>query len=114
MSTSNTRNLDSSISLAGIIYASNLTSAKSEYSYDQYHCRPMAFKVTLGLLTSSKRYSNRKEGRAMKIKITAGRIVQIVSMFWCSSKNRLVSLLKKRVDIIYPTRVVIKIKISIA
>ena len=74
----------------------------------------MAFKVILGLFTSSRRYRRRREGRAIKIRIMAGKMVQMVSMFWCSSKNRLVSLLKNNVDIMYPTRVVIRINTSIA
>ena len=50
----------------------------------------------------------------MKIRINAGKIVQIVSIFWCSNRKRLVSLLKNSVDIIYPTNVVIKINTNIA
>ena len=44
----------------------------------------------------------------------AGRMVQTVSIFWCSSRNRLVSLFRNRVDIMYPTSVVIKMITSIA
>ena len=74
----------------------------------------MALRVIFGLLTSSRRYRSRRDGRAIKIKIRAGRTVQIVSMFWCSRRKRLVRVLKKSVDIIYPTRVVISTRTSIA
>ena len=56
----------------------------------------------------------RREGRAIKIKIRAGRIVQIVSIVWCSKRKRLVNLLKNSVDRMYPTRVVIRIRTSMA
>ena len=88
LSTSRSRNSLSEMSFLETMYESNLICVKSEYSYLQYHCRPIAFKVTLGLFTSSSRYRRRSDGRAMKIKIIAGRIVQIVSMVWCSSRMR--------------------------
>lgn len=39
----------------------------------------MVFTVSTGLLISSIIYKIRREGRAIRIRITAGRIVQIVS-----------------------------------
>lgn len=39
----------------------------------------MVFTVNTGLLISSIIYKIRKEGRAIRIRMTAGRIVQIVS-----------------------------------
>jgi len=41
----------------------------------------MVLSVILGLLTSSKRYNNRKDGSAIKIKIIAGKAVQMISIF---------------------------------
>ena len=55
-------------------------SAKSEYSYLQYHWWPIALRVILGCLTSSVKYNRRRDGRARNSRIMAGRIVQIVSI----------------------------------
>ena len=44
-----------------------------------------------GFLTSSIRYSSCSDGNAMKIKMKAGTIVQMVSSSWPSKKNRLVN-----------------------
>lgn len=44
----------------------------------------MVFTVRDGLLISSIMYKIRKEGRAIRIRIIAGRIVQIVSTSWAS------------------------------
>jgi len=46
----------------------------------------------LGWLTSSVRYSNRRDGSARNSKIMAGRIVQIVSICWASIRYRWVYL----------------------
>jgi hypothetical protein len=46
----------------------------------------MAFKVIAGLLTSSVRYKRRRDGKAKKIRIIAGTIVQIVSICCASIK----------------------------
>ena len=70
--------------------------------------------MTLGLLTSSNKYSSRREGRAIKIRIRAGKTVHTISIVCPSNKNRFVKVLKKSVDIIYPTNVVIKINTTIA
>ena len=70
--------------------------------------------MILGLLISSSIYKSCKEGKAIKINTIAGRIVQIISIVCPSNKNRLVIELKNKVIIIYPTIVVIKIKIIIA
>lgn len=48
------------------------------------------------------------------MRIKAGKIVQIISTAWFSSKNRFVSELKNNDPIIYPTAVVIMIKTSMA
>ena len=42
--------------------------------------RPTTFIVIVGLITSSKRYNNRNEGKAIAINIKAGVIVQISSI----------------------------------
>lgn len=60
----------------------------------------MVFNVTLGLFTSSNKYNSRNEGRAMKIRIKAGKTVHTISIVCPSSKKRFVKVLKKRVDII--------------
>lgn len=49
----------------------------------------------------------------MKIKVIAGKIVQIISINCPSRSNRLLNLLKKREDIIYLTNIVIINKINI-
>lgn len=58
-------------------------------------------------------YNNRSEGKAIKIRIIAGRIVQIVSINWPSSKNRCESLFNNILNSICLTKIVIKIKIKI-
>lgn len=64
--------------------------------------------VRWGSLISSIRYRIRSEGRAMRIKITAGRIVQIISIS-CESRIYLfVSLVETMAAIIYRTSVLIK------
>jgi hypothetical protein len=45
-----------------------------------------------GFLSSSVRYSNRREGSARNSKIMAGRIVHTVSMYWASNRYRLDNL----------------------
>lgn len=42
--------------------------------------RPTTFIVIVGLITSSKRYSNLNEGKAIAIKMKAGEIVHINSI----------------------------------
>lgn len=44
----------------------------------------MVLTVRTGLLISSIIYRIRREGRAIKIRITAGKMVQIVSTSWAS------------------------------
>ena len=99
LSTSNKRKLLGDISFDGIIYESNSILWKSEYSYLQYHWCPIDFKVIKGLFNSSNKYNKRKEGKAIKIKVIAGKIVQINSIICPSSKNRLIYLLKSNLDI---------------
>jgi hypothetical protein len=53
---------------------------KSEYSYFQYHCKPIALIVIAGEITSSHKYNKMNEGKAIINKITAGKIVQIISI----------------------------------
>lgn len=54
----------------------------------------------------------RKEGKAINNKTMAGKIVQITSIVWPWSKNRLFNSLKNKAIIKYPTNVVTKIKIN--
>lgn len=49
----------------------------------------------------------------MNNKIIAGKIVQIISINWPDKKNLLINLLKIIDNIIYITKIVTKIKISI-
>jgi hypothetical protein len=65
-----------------------------------------------GLLISSNKYKIRKDGRAINIKTMAGKIVQIISIVCPWSRNRLVNLLKNNMNIKYPTKIVIIIKIN--
>jgi hypothetical protein len=53
--------------------------------------------VIAGLLTSSNKYNSRREGRAIKIKVTAGKIVQITSIVCPSKRYRLIFKLKNNV-----------------
>jgi hypothetical protein len=53
---------------------------KSLYSYDQYHWCPTTLIVNVGDRTSSIKYNNLNEGKAIAININAGVIVQINSM----------------------------------
>lgn len=48
----------------------------------------MVFTVREGFLTSSMRYKRRREGRARKTRMIAGRIVQMVSICWASRMLR--------------------------
>ncbi len=59
------------------------------YSYDQYHWWPEIFTVILGDLESSIIYNVFKEGKAMKINITAGKIVHKISITCLSTVNLL-------------------------
>jgi len=65
-------------------------------------------------LPSSNIYNSRNDGRAINTNTIAGNTVQIISIVCPSNKNRFVIELKNKVAIIYPTKVVIKIKIIIA
>lgn len=111
LSTSKRRKLKVFISLIGVIYESNSKFLKSEYSYDQYHWCPIVLIEIKGLLISSSKYNSRNDGRAIKINVMAGRIVQINSIVCPSKRNRLFNLLKKSLDIKYPTITVIITKI---
>jgi hypothetical protein len=53
---------------------------KSLYSYFQYHCNPIAFIVIAGAITSSHKYNNINDGKAITNKTTAGNIVHIISI----------------------------------
>lgn len=53
---------------------------KFVYSYCQYHWWPIDFNEIKGLLTSSNKYNNCKEGKAINNKIIAGKTVQIISI----------------------------------
>lgn len=65
-----------------------------------------------GLSDSSSKYKRRKEGKAIKIKVIVGRIVQITSIVWPSRSRRLVNLLKNNDPIIYDTIIVIMVRIN--
>lgn len=99
LSVSSRRNVFLFLSSCGIIYESNSTLRKSEYSYLQYHWCPIAFRVNVGLWISSIRYSSRRDGTAMKIRMMAGIIVHATSIICPSSMNRLTFLLRARVII---------------
>lgn len=111
LSTSSSRNPFIGRSFGLIIYESNSSFLKSEYSYFQYHWWPIDFKVSEGLQISSRRYRSRREGRAINTRVTAGIMVQIISINCPSRRNRLIYLLKNSVNIKYPTRIVIIVKI---
>lgn len=85
---------------------------KSESSYDQYHWCPIDFTETRGLFTSSRRYSSRRDGRAIKIKVTAGNTVHTSSIVCPSSRYRFTYLFGKRVTMMYLTRIVIITRIN--
>lgn len=50
---------------------------------------------------------------AIKIKINIGEIVQIISIIWCSRRNRLINLFDNDLNIINKINVVIKVRIII-
>lgn len=68
--------------------------------------------VIIGLLFSSNKYKSLREGRAIKIKIILGKIVQINSIICSSIKNRLVNLLKNKLIIKYEIKIIINNKIN--
>lgn len=68
----------------------------------------MVFTVSTGLLISSIIYRIRNEGRAIIIRMTAGRIVQTVSTSWASIVLVWVSLVVNISEIIYKTRVLMR------
>lgn len=68
----------------------------------------MALTVREGSLISSIKYKMRSEGRAMTIKMMAGKIVQIVSISWASIAFVLVNFVVIITVIIYNTRVLIR------
>ena len=88
LSTSSNRKFEGFISSIGIIYESNSKFLKSEYSYDQYHWCPIVLIEINGLLISSSKYNNRRDGNAIKINVIAGIIVQIISIVWPSNRYR--------------------------
>jgi hypothetical protein len=64
----------------------------------------MVFTVSVGLLISSIIYRIRRDGRAIIMRIIAGRIVQIVSTSWASIVLVCVNLVVSISEIIYSTR----------
>jgi len=74
----------------------------------------MALTVIEGVITSSIRYSSRRDGRARVNKIIAGIIVQIVSIVLFSLKVFIVSLFERREASMKVTKVIIITKITIA
>lgn len=107
LSVSSNRNVLVCCSSCGVIYESNSSFVKSEYSYLQYHWCPTAFSVNAGLWISSIRYRSRRDGMAMNTKMIAGAIVHVVSIICPSNINRLVCLFRIRVTIMYDTVMVI-------
>jgi len=84
------------------------------YSYLQYHWCPMDLIVMVGCFVSSIRYRVFRDGRAIKISIKEGRMVQIVSIS-CPSIMNLLNLLDFRIEIIrYKVRMVINVRIIMA
>jgi hypothetical protein len=81
LSTSNSRNVFSDLS-CGVMYESNFTLMKSEYSYLQYHWCPITFNVILSLWVSSIRYSSRNDGTAINTRMIAGATVHATSIIW--------------------------------
>ena len=75
------------------MYESNSSFLKSDYSYLQYHWCPTVFSVITGLWISSIKYCSRRDGIAVNTKMTAGAIVQIVSIICPSKMNHIVCLL---------------------
>lgn len=61
-----------------------------------------------GSLTSSVRYRMRKDGRAIRIRIIAGKMVQIVSISWASVMLVLVNFVVSVESRAYNTRKLIK------
>lgn len=74
----------------------------------------MAFTESCGFGISSIRYRRRRDGRARKIRITAGRIVQMVSKVFASTRCREVSLETIREINIYVTKVTTSVTTNIA
>ena len=56
----------------------------------------MVFNLSDGLGDSSIKYRSRRDGRAKNNRISAGRIVQIISISWASNVNRDVKEFIKR------------------
>jgi hypothetical protein len=73
----------------------------------------MDLNVIRGEKFSSIRYKIFKDGRAIKIKIMAGRIVQIVSIVWASIKVRNVILFNISEVILNKINEVINVRINI-
>lgn len=117
LSVSNWRNIPRPKSLSGIMYESKVKisspAQKSVYSYSQYHWWPMAFTVRLGDGESSIKYKRDKEGRAIWIRINPGIVVQIHSITWPCSRPLKIILFNNMLIIIYPTNLMIKIKIML-
>jgi hypothetical protein len=62
LSVSNSWNISLSAPSCGVMYESNSTLVKSEYSCLQYHWCPITFSVIAGLWILSIRYNNRSDG----------------------------------------------------
>jgi hypothetical protein len=114
LSTSRSRNSPLFNSDVGSIYESNWIFGKSEYSYLQYHWCPIALIVTEGELISSVKYNSRSEGIAKNSNVTAGRIVQIVSICCASTVTRDVNLLNINIISEYVTTDTTSVKITSA
>lgn len=100
LSTSNKRKELIFLSGSESINESNSILEKSIYSYLQYHWWPKHLIVIFGSLRLSLIYRIFNEGKAIRIRIIMGEIVQINSMRWPCRRNRLMSLFFVKIKII--------------
>jgi len=112
LSTSRSRNSPGVNSDVGVMYESNSTFGKSEYSYLQYHWCPIVLIVREGFASSSLRYRSRSDGRARNSRVIAGRTVHTVSTSCASMVNREVYLFTSSVVRAYPTVVITRVRIT--
>lgn len=92
LSTSKSRNSFNWSWLGGIINELNSTLKKSVYSYFQYHWLAIHLIVVVFWLRSSIKYKILIDGIAINMRINIGIIVQISSIRWFWSRNRLFNL----------------------
>lgn len=92
LSTSKRRNSFNWSWLEGVINEVNSILKKSVYSYFQYHWWAMHLMVVAFWFMSSIKYNSLIEGIARKIRMIIGMMVQIISIKWFWSRNRLINL----------------------